>query len=454
MSFTVEKYLARRSAHRNRPLEISVDPSAIHYVVVIPALAEYDHLFETLDALGTSSMAARAKTLVICVINNADASIANPEDKENNRKTLTALQQSTERGHYAPLMVAWIDACSEGCALPPGEGVGLSRKIGLDHGLHLLARTNRLASPLINLDADAPPAPGFLDAVIAHYENGPAWAGYAAYLHRLPEEKEAREAVISHEIYMRYHEMSLFRTGSPYAYPALGSIISCTGAAYAASGGMNRRLAGEDFYFMQQLAKTGSITPIAGALVYPSGRSSRRTPFGTGRSVLAYSAPSPLDLPLHHPAAYDLLHDFFSRFYENPNLPGKELLLLAERLHPQLAHFLIDQRFESAWDDILGLQPNAPRRRRQFHVWFDGLRTIQLLHHLRDTAFPDLPAREALAGLFQRLAEPIPPSCFTDGSGEEMLHFLRIRNLGAHLPATPPIPAYYPDVFHNLPATS
>jgi len=47
----------------------------------------------------------------------------------------------------------------------------------------------------------------------------------------------------------------LQQAGSPYAYHTIGSAFACRAEAYIAAGGMNRRHAAEDFYFLQQLAK-------------------------------------------------------------------------------------------------------------------------------------------------------------------------------------------------------
>ena len=244
---TPGKYLARHAAADKWPLTASFDPAAVRAVVVIPALAESAHLFATLAARTSSGMNARTGTLVLCVVNNHAAGVSPAGDIDDNQATLQALYGHISRGSYAPMMLAVVDASSEGHTLPAGEGVGLARKIGLDHGLRILASTGRLSAPLVCLDADSPPAPGYLDAVIAFYETGTRWAGYTAYMHRFPEAPMEREAITAYEIYMRYHETGLHRAGSPYAYPALGSIISCTGTAYAACGGMNRRCAGEDF---------------------------------------------------------------------------------------------------------------------------------------------------------------------------------------------------------------
>jgi len=52
----------------------------------------------------------------------------------------------------------------------------------------------------------------------------------------------------------------------------------CTVDSYIAVRGMNRREAGEDFYFLNKLAKLGDIGQIHATTVYPSARPSRRVP--------------------------------------------------------------------------------------------------------------------------------------------------------------------------------
>ena len=55
--------------------------------------------------------------------------------------------------------------------------------------------------------------------------------------------------------------------------------------AYVKQGGMNRRQAGEDFYFLQKISWLGPMTELANVIVHPSPRLSDRVPFGTGRAV-------------------------------------------------------------------------------------------------------------------------------------------------------------------------
>lgn len=378
MTDAINTYLKKNAPTDRWPLEGTVLSSGIPSVVVIPALAEYDALFDTLFALSATS----ATQVIVVVNNSADSS---PVDIENNRRTLEALKQCD---------LAWVDASSPGCELPAKEGVGLARRIGADHGLRLLAQSGNDAAPIVHLDADAPPSPAYLDAIHAFYGAGSRWGGYASYQHPTDPQDQV---MIAYENYMRYHELALHYAGSPYAYPALGSIMSSTAHAYASIGGMNRRCAAEDFYFMQQLAKTGALEAIPHTMVYPSSRSSQRTPFGTGRVI---EAATPHSL-LFHPRSYDVLRCWLGVVTKEIMLSGASLLEWADRIHPELKRFLKQLHFERSWDRIAANHPTPAARLRQFQVWFDGLRTIQLIHHLRDTAFPNVAAGDAIDTLLE-----------------------------------------------------
>ncbi len=404
MADAIASYLRKRASLTGRPLLGPTPHDAVACVVVIPALAEYERLFKTLEALAASGSAVTSRTLVICVVNNRSHPDASAADIADNRDTLRMLEDWARSGHLAPLSLTWVDASTPGNELPVGEGVGLARKIGADHGLRLLAAYGRTKAPMVHLDADATPAPGYLDAVHGFYAAGPRWGAYADYRHPVDgPDTPALRAMVHYEIYMRYHELFLRWAGSPYAWPALGSIMSSTATAYAAAGGMKRRLAGEDFYFMQQLTKTGGVQPIPGACVYPSGRVSERTPFGTGQSVGTSATNDAQRHTLHHPDCYAVLKRWLALAREEHDPSGPALCEQASDIHPELGAFLDQRGFPVAWDRIRRENKEQNRRLRQFHVLFDGLRTIQLIHHLRDRAYPDTFETEAVTVLMGQM---------------------------------------------------
>jgi len=138
---------------------------------------------------------------------------------------------------------------------------------------------------LLSLDADTRVEPNYLESVRAHFADPYAWAAVIAYAHPIEGTPEEQAAIASYEILLRYHVLGLRWAGSPYAFPSIGSTIVCRAEAYVAVSGMNRRRGGEDFYFLQQLAKTGGVGFINTTTVRPSGRPSSRVPFGTGAYV-------------------------------------------------------------------------------------------------------------------------------------------------------------------------
>jgi len=73
--------------------------------------------------------------------------------------------------------------------------------------------------------------------------------------------------------------------GFPDSIYTIGSAFAVRAEAYVKQGGMNRRQAGEDFYFLNKLTKLGTVAEINDAFVFPSARVSDRVPFGTGAAM-------------------------------------------------------------------------------------------------------------------------------------------------------------------------
>jgi hypothetical protein len=84
---------------------------------------------------------------------------------------------------------------------------------------------------------------------------------------------------------MRYYRNALKYAGFPHAMYTIGSCFAVLASAYIAVGGMNRRQAGEDFYFLHKLVQYGNVGNIVSTKVYPSSRISDRVPFGTGPAL-------------------------------------------------------------------------------------------------------------------------------------------------------------------------
>ncbi len=358
--------------------------------VVIPALAEEDHLFDTLASLAACEAPIRERFLVIVVVNNrADAPA---HDRENNRRTLRRLWR------LDALPLAWVDACSEGAELPVGEGVGAARKIGCDLALECL-KWGSDPAPLAFLDADTLVEPGYLGAVLRHFRGASRGAAVVPFAHQSGETAAHHRAVVRYELYLRAYVLGLSLARSPYAYHTVGSTIVCRADAYVRAGGMNRRRAGEDFYFLQQMAKTCGVDTLRGTIVRPSARASARTPFGTGPSIARQLAGE--EIAFYHPGIFTLLGEWLGA-------PEPDPLDAARRLRPEIVDFLAKENFPHIWERLRRTH-REHRLRHAFHEWFDALKTLRLIHHLSDGSFPRSPWHRALPPLLERAGLRVSP---------------------------------------------
>ncbi len=390
-------YLQKRAVHRSWPwIEGDLRADGLTQAVVIPVLAESANLFHTLSDLAANPPAMLEKTLVLGVVNNRIPDIAGEADCADNQHTLEALP-AFAAAHPA-LRLAWIDAAREGRELGPKDGVGLARKIGLDAALARLHESGaETGGTLISLDADTRVESNYLATIHDFFQAERRWAAVVDYAHPIDGPDDGVRAILSYELFLRYQELAWRFAGSPYAYPAIGSTMLCTGEAYAASGGMNRRQAGEDFYFLQQLAKTGRVERVHGTTVIPSGRASHRVPFGTGRKVGQFSGDEDDAYLTYHPETWTVLRSWLALVDGNLDATGASLLADAESIAPQLAAWLSAQDFDVAWERIRTHCKSPTQRRSQFHGWFDAFRTLKLAHHLRDNGLERQDLFESIA---------------------------------------------------------
>jgi len=289
----------------------------------------------------------------------------------DNLATLSYLQAK----HF-PYELLYIDASSSGFELPlKSAGVGLARKIGMDRCLSFCKPSTVLCS----LDADTLVNPDYLQTISRFYvKNSPA-AAVVGFKHLNSSDLNTAEFIKIYERYIRETAEQLNNAGSPYGYHAIGSTITCTAESYAAVGGMPRKTAGEDFYFLQEIAKYRSVDTIPEILVYPSARLSKRVHLGTGvRMQQALDGFNIEDL-FYNKEAFTLLGYWLSL---GINSFGQELSILMDQagaIHPELPDFLKIQKIEKIWDGLQKAASSPGHFTRQFHRWFDALKTMKFL---------------------------------------------------------------------------
>jgi hypothetical protein len=164
---------------------------------------------------------------------------------------------------------------------------------------------------------------------------------------------------------------------------------------------LNTRVAGEDFYFLQQLAKTGGINKVKGTVVYPSSRASYRVPFGTGRSITSLLAGENEAVMFYQTACFQILEEWLALIARNLDAPGEEIRNKTKGISLPLTDFLGRVQFPAVWNKLKKNLRTPSTLLSGFHGWFDGLKTMKLIHHLSAGLFPRKEPEEVLPGLLQ-----------------------------------------------------
>ncbi len=385
------KYLSSRAV--NGPWKIrGRHQGTFAGAVVIPALAESNNLSATLRSLAQNPPELVSRFLVLVVVNNREDTPQS--DKDDNSSTLELLAK--EDPSLTALHLGWVDAASPGNELPAKKGgVGLARKIGFDLALPLLDFRGP-APLLVALDADTLVEPDYLSALTGHFRSTSAGGAVLNFRHQEGATNQERQAIRRYELFLRVYVLGLSRAGSPYAFHTIGSAMACTAEAYAGMGGMNTRLAAEDFYFLQHLKKTSGIASVAGTHVLPSARASHRVPFGTGRSVSRQLAGEESAVLFYQPECFAILGNWLELVATHLDASGQDIVHQAERISLELKNYLDQAGFGDAWEKLRKNSRDQAALLGAFHSWFDGLRTLKLIHHLSDTRYERKKPEEAL----------------------------------------------------------
>ncbi len=259
---------------------------------------------------------------------------------------------------------------------PEVAGVGAARRAGMDLALRRLVSAGRPEqSAIACLDADSPVDPGYVEGILSVFEaDDPPAAGVCRCLHPIPEDPKKARAIVAYELWLRYLVEGFKFCGSPYAFLTIGSCTVVSPEAYARADGMPRRQAGEDFYFLQKVAKTAGRVVDLDATVRPSARISDRVPFGTGRAMRRCRDQGPdYYLQAEPPQAFRDLKRFFGSSRDGFAAPER----MRESAGPLLRAFVEKHGGWAILEDIRENSADGEHFAFAVHTWFDSLQVVR-----------------------------------------------------------------------------
>ena len=310
--------------------------------------------------------------MVIIVVNHSEDS--DNSIKKDNNKTLRFLSKAK----YL-FILGIIDAASPGLELAPNQaGVGLARKIGMDMALPYLAAKSSL---LFSTDADTTLANHYLITVINYFNEHQISAAVLGFKHRAASDHNIQNSIREYEKFLLYTANQIKKSGSPYGYVSMGSTMVCTVKAYVAIGGMPRKKATEDFYFLQEMTKFCGVYSIPDILVHPSPRITNKVYLGTGFQMTQAQSGFKIKNLYYSKYAFNLLKQWIELAAKSWKISLDELLIKLNLINPKLKKFLIYEGIETIWLNLQSSSPTKDHFIQQVHRWFDGLKTIRLLKH-------------------------------------------------------------------------
>ena len=63
----------------------------------------------------------------------------------------------------------------------------------------------------------------------------------------------------------------------------------------------------------------------------------------------------------------------------------------------------MDNNFETNWEKIVKNSSSSSQIQNQKKLWFDGFRTLKLIHFLRDKSYPSINMFDAIDALFAKM---------------------------------------------------
>ncbi len=370
----------------NNKLEISV---------VIPCYNETS-LINALSSLRNCEQ-PQCEVEVITVFNSSE--IDTELVLETNAQMLADAQQWNLTENKDWIIFHFIDVKN----LPEKDaGVGLARKIGMDEAVVRFEQQKR-DGIIACFDADSTCQSNYLVELEKHFNQYPKSPACSIHFEHPVEgndfSKQNYEAIAAYELHLRYYKNALKFCGFPYAFHTIGSSMVVKSKAYQKQGGMNKRKAGEDFYFLQKMMTLGNFTELTTTTIFPSPRISDRVPFGTGRAMQNYLKQEKPDY---------LTYDFNSFL---------ELKILVDNLD-----FIYKQDVElpssvNAYlntidfaNNILKIRENSTSLnhfKKLFFNWFNAFKVLKFMHFARDDFYKDTDVYLEANKLLKQLNQPV-----------------------------------------------
>lgn len=400
----LSNYLAKYSF---RDQQISAAPEKdLGLIVVIPAHDEIE-LITSVESL-KNCQETRSSIEVIVVFNASENDSRDVlEQNEKAKKNLKNWFEKLDSPRFKLF-------CLEENSLPKKHaGVGLARKIGMDEAIRRFEVVGNIAGVVVCFDADSQCRSNYLQAIEKHFRKDPKVGACSIHFeHPIQGSEftaEVYQGISYYELHLRYYKNALVYADLPFAFHTIGSSMAVRAQSYCEQGGMNRRKAGEDFYFLQKFIDVGTLNELKTTTVIPSPRFSHRVPFGTGRAIQEMLDDERQIEKSYAFECFEVLKKCFENievFYRTNEFPISHLI-----------EFVGEENWKSKMAELKRQSTTKDRFRVRFFQWFNAFQTLKFIHFLRDNYFENELLNTEVPKLLKELK--------VEKSGETLLEQMR-----------------------------
>jgi hypothetical protein len=400
------------------PASIKHSPDErVNIIVTIPCYKE-DKILRTLQSLNNCTP-AKCITEVIVLINYPEN--ASPEIAAQHAETFSKVTEWIARNENTHIQFhALLKALPAKTA-----GVGLARKIAMDEAIYRFNMLNKPNGIITGFDADSVCDTNYLTEIETFFTNHTKANGCSIrFEHPIQGDEfdsNVYSSIIQYELYLRYYTEGLRLAGLPYAYHTLGSSFAVTANAYIKQGGMNKRKAGEDFYFLHKIIALGNFHELNSTLIIPSPRPSDRVPFGTGAAInKLLNGENPLYLTFN-PQAFLHLSELSANICSLFKKELSDIHQFISQLPLPLGQFLQENKVVEIIDDVNKNASGITSFEKRFYNWFNGLMVLQYFNVSHNSYYSKIPLTDAAVQLLELRNKKLTGT----GNAKELLEIYR-----------------------------
>ena len=352
-------------------------------IVVIPAFNEPE-ISTTLDSLYNCAQPA-CKTEVLIIVNAPSDS--SEEVLISNRKTIEDIESWKKRHNDCFFRLYYFNTDSHDFSK---WGVGMARKTGMDEALR---RFNMLEKPygiIASLDADCTIENNYFTCLTSELLEKKERLGCSIYFeHPLNGELSSGiyNSIILYELHLRCFFQALKFCGFPNVHHTIGSAIAVKASLYSKEGGMNRRQAGEDFYFIQKLVQSGGFFNLNCTTIYPSPRVSDRVPFGTGLAIGKLNEMNKPEFYTYDLNSFASLKMLFGKTESLFHGDQQKVSEIFRNLPEGLKSFIGEDEWNEKISEIKANTSNCESFTKRFYNWFNMFKIVKYLNFVHLTYY-------------------------------------------------------------------